>query len=593
MWRPSDPQGNEAAKVRWDIVPYTMGRGLDIGCGKDKAFPHFIGVDNLHHQHAFGIGMSVDVVVKDCVDLSMFSNASMDFVFSSHTLEHVEDTAACLKEWWRLVKPGGHLVLYLPHKHYYPNVGDRDAVNRWLIANAEPTEPVGPAIQRLVKQREGRGIKAIGALYAGTIYANSDHKHDFLPRDITDLMMRVCPGWEQIEDESRNEGQEYSFFQVYRKRADDHCVIHNNPWKKAGSKMVCVCRFGGFGDMIQASSILPALKDEGWHVTFMTTPKGKDILEHDPHIDRWLLQDTDQVPNGALPDFWAVWRKKFDRFINLSESVEGTLLAMPGRVNHAWPDELRRKYMGLNYLEFMHEIAAVPMPARQGFYPSEEETQWAQKEIAALGGFTIMWALSGSSVHKAYPFQDYAMAMVLRAIPEARFILVGDQACTVLEKGWQEDKRVLRTSGKWSVRKTLAAAQECDMVVGPETGVLNAVGLCHNTKIVMLSHSSPENLTRDWINTDTMIPDVPCYPCHRMHVSREFCPEFLQPIEESAFAQDEQELQRMTALGFVKDGLFQTGAALCTSTIPAELIFQRIKFHYDAWRNHRVIPAAG
>src|SRR5262245_11353812 len=99
MWRPTDPQGNEAAKICWDIVPYTRGVGLDIGCGKHKAFAHFTGVDQIP---------GVDMVVKDCVDLSIYASGVMDFVFSSHALEHVEDTAKCLAEWWRLIRPGGH-----------------------------------------------------------------------------------------------------------------------------------------------------------------------------------------------------------------------------------------------------------------------------------------------------------------------------------------------------------------------------------------------------------------------------------------------------------------------------------------------------
>ena len=48
-WRLNDPQGNEAAKIKYDIVPYTRGKGLDVGCGGFKAYQHFIGVDNMHH----------------------------------------------------------------------------------------------------------------------------------------------------------------------------------------------------------------------------------------------------------------------------------------------------------------------------------------------------------------------------------------------------------------------------------------------------------------------------------------------------------------------------------------------------------------
>ena len=44
-WRAEDPMGDEASKVKYDIVEYTRGAVLDLGCGPSKAFPHFIGVD--------------------------------------------------------------------------------------------------------------------------------------------------------------------------------------------------------------------------------------------------------------------------------------------------------------------------------------------------------------------------------------------------------------------------------------------------------------------------------------------------------------------------------------------------------------------
>ena len=88
-WREDGPQGNESAKVRWDIVEYTRGRGLDLGCGPFKAYPHFIGVDNGHHAQEFGWQYKPDIHVDTCERLDMFASNSMDFVFSSHLLEHI------------------------------------------------------------------------------------------------------------------------------------------------------------------------------------------------------------------------------------------------------------------------------------------------------------------------------------------------------------------------------------------------------------------------------------------------------------------------------------------------------------------------
>jgi hypothetical protein len=44
-------------------------------------------------------------------------------------------------------------------------------------------------------------------------------------------------------------------------------------------------------------------------------------------------------------------------------------------------------------------------------------------------------------------------------------------------------------------------------------------------KIVTLSHSSVENLTKHWKNCTNLTPKAtPCYPCHQLHYGSEFCP---------------------------------------------------------------------
>ena len=109
---------------------------------------------------------------------------------------------------------------------------------------------------------------------------------------------------------------------------------------------------------MQASSVFAGLKRDGYHVTLYSSPPGVDVVKHDPNIDRIVMQDKDQVPNMELGSFWKSLKKKHDKFVNLSESVEGTLLAMPGRSNEAlWPASVKHKYMNVNYVQFQHEIA--------------------------------------------------------------------------------------------------------------------------------------------------------------------------------------------------------------------------------------------
>jgi hypothetical protein len=68
------------------------------------------------------------------------------------------------------------------------------------------------------------------------------------------------------------------------------------------------------------------------------------------------------------------------------------------------------------------------------------------------------------------------------------------------------------------MRQTLAFVQQADLVIGPETGVLNAVSMENMAKILFLSHSTVKNLCRDWVNTIAFAPEtVSCYPCHQLH----------------------------------------------------------------------------
>lgn len=475
VWRLTDPNGSESMKMLWELVQFTRGRGLDLGCGPSKTFPHFIGVDNHKDTQLFGIQMKPDIVC-DVTKLDVFGSASMDFVFSSHVLEHIQDHHSALKEWWRVIRPGGHLCLYLPHKDHYPNIGT-----------------------------EG---------------ANPDHVHDFMPQDIVDAMKDIG-GWELLRNEDRSEDREYSFFQVFKKRTDGK-HIYSLP--KKHEKTCAVVRYGAFGDAIQSSAILPGLKAQGYRITYYTTPRAQEVLLHDPNIDEFYIQDTDQVPNQVLDSFWGWEAKKYDKWINLSESVEGPWLALPGRSNHRWPHSVRQKYLNVNYSEFAADMAEVSR-GTQKFYATEQEKEWARKERQKIGGdLLIMYSLSGSSVHKVWPWMDHLFARILVTCKNARIVTVGDEMSKMLEKGWENESRVIKKSGEYTIRQSMSLLDVCDIIIGPETGMLNAAGQMDLQKIVLLSHSSQENLTKHWKNTTALEPaNTECYPCNRMHYSFEHC----------------------------------------------------------------------
>jgi|TARA_R100000093_G_scaffold56591_1_gene29356 ADP-heptose:LPS heptosyltransferase len=310
---------------------------------------------------------------------------------------------------------------------------------------------------------------------------------------------------------------------------------------KRTEKSVCVVRYGGMGDMIQVSSLFPLFKEQGYRVCVNVSERGKEILESDPNVDELLVQETDQVPNDRLTPYWENLSQCFDKFVQLSESIEGSLLLTPQREEEIRGERVMvsaSKYYNLskeeihekcnvNYMERTHDLAGLPHKFYPKFYPTDEEERRAKRRRKKVKSkYVILWALSGSSVHKVYPWTDAVMSRILMDRKDVSFVTVGDGLCELLEVGWEKEKRVVAKSGKWSVRDTLAFLDVCDVVVGPETGVLNAASTLKCHKVVLLSHSSHENLSKHWRNTTSLGPeDYPdyCFPCHKMHYGFSTC----------------------------------------------------------------------
>ena len=102
---------------------YCIGKGLEIGGAALNPF----GLDTLNVDFTKEITKFKQEEIKRCgtclpVDIEAPGDAvpvasgSFDFVVSSHVLEHFIDPIKTLREWYRIVKPGGVIFMILPHK---------------------------------------------------------------------------------------------------------------------------------------------------------------------------------------------------------------------------------------------------------------------------------------------------------------------------------------------------------------------------------------------------------------------------------------------------------------------------------------------
>lgn len=115
--RPAHGYASETSKCRARLLPYCTGYGLDLGFGGDPISPQAIRVDSPRPYadtgaHAVQLG-------GDAVNLHWFRDGVLDYVYSSHLLEDFVDTEAALREWLRVLKPGGKLIIFCPDEPVY------------------------------------------------------------------------------------------------------------------------------------------------------------------------------------------------------------------------------------------------------------------------------------------------------------------------------------------------------------------------------------------------------------------------------------------------------------------------------------------
>jgi hypothetical protein len=78
----------------------------------------------------------------------------------------------------------------------------------------------------------------------------------------------------------------------------------------------------------------------------------------------------------------------------------------------------------------------------------------------------------------------------------------------------------------WPIRRMLTLATMCDLVIGPDSGIMWAVAMEDMPKIVLHSHASVDNIVKHWKNTVSLHANpkvVPCWPCHLLHDSMDTC----------------------------------------------------------------------
>ncbi len=114
----------------WD--KYLVGKGIDIGCGPDPISPDCRGWD---------------LADGDAQYMASIGQEEFDWVYSSHCLEHMVDPRVALANWYRILKPGGYLMIAVPEANLYeqghwPSIYNPDHKSTWTLGHEAPWSPV-------------------------------------------------------------------------------------------------------------------------------------------------------------------------------------------------------------------------------------------------------------------------------------------------------------------------------------------------------------------------------------------------------------------------------------------------------------------
>ncbi|WP_052768007.1 class I SAM-dependent methyltransferase [Brachyspira hyodysenteriae] len=127
------------------INKYLTGlKGVEIGgsagadFGIDAIQVNIVDANQEHNNYyqqtnILGSGYNQRTDIISCGDVLPFQDNSIDFVFSSHVLEHFYDPIKALKEWYRVIKKDGYIAMIVPHKERtFDKDRDRTTLNELI-----------------------------------------------------------------------------------------------------------------------------------------------------------------------------------------------------------------------------------------------------------------------------------------------------------------------------------------------------------------------------------------------------------------------------------------------------------------------------
>lgn len=492
--------GNETLKcfekrlARGDFEKYLVGRGIDIGCGNDPLRAPRASVDTW------------DLADGDAEELRGIEDGTYDFVYSSHCLEHLRSIDATLKNWTRVLKPGGFLYVAVPdytlyekegfpsrfnsdHKHTFSlrlTRGSVSRANHWHVG------------ENILPLLESFGVRPVDAFleddnYDYALDQNTDQTH--FPHTLAQLCIigqkSGVPGPERKSSASTEVN-----------RADDRV---RGP---ASSEPLRIYSgiLGQIGDIVMFTPTVRRLKElfPNGQITFAVSRKFREAAELVrglPYVHRVFLTDCyfERLTPRLAPSWHAGW----------PVDVRGEDEAVEQR-KHDLVFETRPRSRRMPWWQHAHQVeecahmVGVPGPID------------LQTEIAIPPGITAPPESRGKVVlhndpsidgTKAWPW-EHVRELVGKIGPE-NVLLVGHPGPEVVG--------VLDFRGKTTLAETAAIIAACRCYVGIDSGPMwiaaslkvPAVGLYGTSYIPAYEAIQPKNPNATYLQVEGRPDGIP------------------------------------------------------------------------------------
>lgn len=170
------------------FAKYMSGKGLDIGFAGYTDEGGAVILDT-------AIGVDLDYPGYDGVTLP-FESESQDYVYSSHCLEHVAEYEQALREWHRVVKVGGFIVIVVPHQYLYEK--KHQLPSKWNKGHLRFYTPGSLAleVENSLAPNSYR-VRLLEDGDKGFVYSIPPEKHSGGQYEITLVLQKIKPpAWE-------------------------------------------------------------------------------------------------------------------------------------------------------------------------------------------------------------------------------------------------------------------------------------------------------------------------------------------------------------------------------------------------------------